>query len=141
MATTATINGTDFPLKVHSTSTTAEIVNLVSNSFSLSTDIREVTTKDSGNYKEHMPVRHDATIDFEGLYHSVAAATGFEDLLGWQTAKTMIYWELGTGVTGTPKYTGTGYITSLEVDAPDGDNTTFSGSIQNTGDITIGTYA
>lgn len=140
MATTSPAYGTSFPLKVGSTSTTTQIINLLGNSISLTTDTREVTTKDSGTYKEHLPTRNDATIDFEGLYTTTATAAGFEDLLGWKEAGSLVYWELGTGVTGSPKWTGTGYITSLDVDAPDGDNVTFSGSIQSTGTITVGSY-
>lgn len=141
MATTNPAYGTDLPLKIADTSTTAEIVNLTSNSASFTTDTREVTTKDSGTYKEYKATRNDGTFDFEGLYTITAGATGFEDLLTWKDAGTEIYWEMGTGVTGTPKWSGRGIITGLDVDAPDGDNVTFSGSIQNTGDITIGSYA
>lgn len=141
MATTAPAYGTDLPLMISDTSTAVEIVNLTGNSASFTTDTREVTTKQSGTYKEYKATRNDATFDFEGLYTVTVGETGFADLQGWKDAGTEIYWEMGTGVTGTPKWSGRGIITALDVDAPDGDNVTFSGSIQNTGDVAIGTYA
>lgn len=140
MATTAAAYGTSFPVKLGATSTTAQIVNLKSNSVSFSTDTRETTTKDSGAYKEYLATRNDTTIGFEGLYTSTASSTGFEDILGWKEAGTMIFWEMGTGVTGSPKWTGQGIITSLDIDAPDGDNITFTGSIQGSGTVTVATY-
>jgi predicted secreted protein len=141
MATTATIDGKDLPLKVGATSTTTAITNLRGNAANFSTDTRETTTKNSGTYKEFKAVRNDLTLDFEGLYTQTASTSGFEDLQGWKDAGTEIYWEIGTGVSLSPKWTGRGIITALDVDMPDGDNTGFSGSIQNTGDITIGAYS
>jgi predicted secreted protein len=140
MATTNPTYGTSLPLKLGATSTTAQIVNLKSNSISLSTDTRETTTKDSGSYKEYLATRNDGQISFEGLYTTTAGATGIEDIIGWKEAGTMIYWEIGTGTTGHPKWTGQGIVTSLDFDMPDGDNATFSGSIQTSGTITIGVY-
>lgn len=140
MATTAPAYGTDLPLKIADVATAVQVINLTGNSASFTTDTREVTTKNSGTYKEYKGTRNDATLDFEGLYSATASATGFEDLLTWKDARTEIYWEMGTGVSGTPKWTGRGVITALDLDAPDGDNVTFSGSIQNSGDITIASY-
>lgn len=140
MATTATVNGTDLPLKLGSTSTTTKIINLLGNSSKLSTDTRKTTTKDSGTYNEYKATRNDATLDFNGLFNKAVAVNGIEDLIAWKDAGTLIFWELGTGVTGDHKWTGTGIITSLDTDAPDGDNVTFSGSIQNSGDPTYSVY-
>jgi predicted secreted protein len=141
MATTTPSYGKELPLKIHSTSTTVQILNLQSNGISFSTDTREVTTKDSVKYREYRPTFQDATISFEGLFSAAVTTNGFEDIIAFKDAGTEIFWEIGTGVTGTQKYTGKGYITSLDVDSPLDDNVTFSGEIQNTGDLTIGTYA
>ncbi|HYG02105.1 MAG TPA: phage tail tube protein [Chryseosolibacter sp.] len=143
MATVAPTDGTDLPLKISDTSTAVEIVNLVSNSTSRTTDTRGTTTKQSGTHKEYVATRHDMTHEFEGLYTTTddASKTSFDQLDTWRRAGTVIYWEKGTGVSGTRKESGRGIIVSLDDDAPDGDNVTFSGSIQNTGDPTITTYA
>jgi predicted secreted protein len=141
MATTAPAYGKDIPLKIGSTSTTTQIINLTANSASFTTDMREVTTKDSGTYREHRPTFHDAEFGFDGLYTSTASAQGFEDLLTFKEAKTEIFWEIGSGVSGSPKWTGKGYITNLDVDFPMEDNVTFTGTVKNTGDVTVSTYA
>src|SRR5687768_6657785 len=139
MATTDPVLGKSLTLKIGGTPTV--ITNLTSNSLSHSTDSIGVTTKDSGTHKEYKVQFQDLTLDFEGLYTSTASTQGYEDLLTAKLAGTLITWEWGTGVTGTPKLSGSGYILTLDQDAPLDDAVTFSGSIQNTGDPAVGTYA
>ncbi len=143
MATDATILGQDLPLKIADDSSVLIIQNLTTNSASFVTDVIETTTKQTGSYKEYKAVRNDVTFGFEGFYSVTANAQAatFADMLGWKEAGTTINWEVGTGVASTPKWSGTGIITSLEITAQDGENVTFSGEIQNTGDITVGTYS
>jgi hypothetical protein len=137
------LNGSDLPLKISNTSTTVQIINLVSNSTSRTTATRKVTTKQSGTHEEYKATRQDLTHDFEGYYTTTddATKTSFDQLDEWRLDREEIYWEKGTGVSGTRKESGRGIIVSLDDDAPDAENVTFSGSIQNTGDPVISTYA
>jgi hypothetical protein len=139
MATTTPQLGKLLTLRIGGTPTV--ITNLTSNSLSHVTDMIEVTSKSSGTHKEYPPSFQDLTFDFEGIYTVTASTQGYEDLLTSKLAGTVVTWEWGTGVTGTPKLSGSGYITGLDQDAPLDDVATFSGSIQNTGDPTVGTFA
>jgi hypothetical protein len=141
MATTAALDGKSLVIKVHNTSTTATITNLTSNDLDMVMEARKTTTKDSGVFHEYQPTFGDLKFGFEGLRSNTASATGSEDIKGWMVAKTEIYWEWGTGVTGTEKISGRGFFLSYKESAPNGDNVTFSGSIQNNGEPTFGTYA
>lgn len=141
MATLDPIDGGSLTIRIVTATVATAIQNLTSNAFSSTMDTRETTTKNSGTHKEYKPTYLDKTFSFEGLLHHTAATAGFEDLRTAHEAGTIIDWEWGTGVASSPKVSGTGIITSLEEDAPDGDNATFSGEIQNTGDPTVGTYA
>lgn len=138
MPTTTPQLGKTLTLKIGATPTT--ITNLRSNSLSHVTDMIEVSTQASGTHKEYLPSFQDLTIDFEGIYTVTASTQGYEDLLTSKLAGSSVAWEWGTGVSGTPKLSGTGYITALDQDAPYDDVATFSGSIQNTGAPTSGTY-
>lgn len=140
MPTTATLHGRDLPLKVGATSTTTKITNLVSNTAGFSTEFRETTSKDSGTYKEYKPTLNDARFTFRGWYTKTASTSGFEDLAQWKDAGTEIFWEMGSGTVTEPKWTGKGFVSNLEITADDGENVEFSGEIQNTGDVTFGTY-
>jgi hypothetical protein len=140
MATLDTIDGKSLTIRIVTATVATAIQNLTSNSLSDTTDMSEVTTKNSGTHKEYKPKYQDKTISFEGLLHHTAATAGYEDLRAAKTAKTLIDWEWGTGVSGTPKLSGKGYIVSLEEDAADGEDATFSGEIQNTGDPVEGSY-
>lgn len=117
------------------------ITNLTSNSMSHTMDMIDVTTKSSGTHKEYIPAFADLTIDYEGIYTITASTMGYEDILTAIMAGTSVAWEWGTGVTGTPKLSGNGYHNNLTIDSNNGEVVTFSGSFQNTGDPTVGTYA
>lgn len=141
MATTSPAAGKTFTLRLGLTSTTTVITNLLSHGSSKTMDTREVTTKASGTHKEYLPTFADNTFDFSGLYTSTASTFGYEDLESAMDAGTLVYWEEGTGTSTTPKRSGTGYIVSLNREAPHDGNVEFSGTIQNTGDPATGTYA
>jgi predicted secreted protein len=140
MATTAPQLGKTMTLRL--TGTPTVITNMRSSSLSFVTDMIDVTTKSSGTHKEYLPSFQDLTIDGEGVYTLTASTQGFEDLLTSKLAGSSVTWEYGnSAVSGSPKWSGTGYITDLSVDAPYDDVVTFTVSIQNTGDPTVGTYA
>jgi predicted secreted protein len=140
MATETPVFGKTLTLRI-GTPTPTVITNLTSNSLSDTTDTRETTTKQSGTHKEYLPAFQDKTLSFEGLTTHTPTSQGLEDLRAAKAAGTIVDWEWGTGVVGTPKLTGKGIITSLDEDAPYDGDVTFSGEIQNTGDPVSSTYA
>jgi predicted secreted protein len=143
MATVDPKYGHDYVLKVGSTSTTDQIDNLLTNGISRSRDTRDVTTKNStGNWREFKVTYKNAEIQFEGIYTEDATGiVSFGVLEGYWDDAIEIYWEYGSGVTGSRKETGRGYIISLERNDGQDDNSGFSGTIKVTGDVTVGVYA
>lgn len=136
MATTTPLLGKNLTIQIGST----VITNLRSNSLSMMTDMIDVTTKSSGTHKEYLPSWQDLTLDAEGIYTKTASSQGVEDFLTSKLAGTSVSWVWGDGVSAAPRLTGTGYITSIDFDAPMDDVVTFTISIQNTGDPTNGVY-
>jgi predicted secreted protein len=66
------------------------------------------------------------------------AMKGLDDLFTVFNNRTAINWQLATGAfDASPKFTGSGLITSLSMDAPMEDVTTFSGSIAVTGAVSF----
>jgi predicted secreted protein len=142
MATLATIPGKSLTIKVDSTSTVKEVKNLRSRSLSSTTDMVETTTADSGTHKEYTTAFQDMTFDFAGLATEESnAGLVTSELLALKIAKTVIYWEWGTSVSGTPKISGRGIINDFGIDSEYDGEVEFSGAIQNTGDPTFSTYA
>lgn len=142
MSTLTTKSGKSLTIKIDSTSTVKSIKNLRSRSLSVSADVDETTTADSGSFKEFIAQFLDASIDFAGKA-TEASDTGLvtAEILALMVAKTLIYWEWGTGVSGSPKISGQGIITSFDENSEYDSEVEFSGSIQNSGDPTFTTYA
>lgn len=101
-------------------------------------DTREITSKDSGAGKEFRPVRYSFEASGEFLF-AEDATHGYEELYDKMVAGTAVTVKLSSGVTGDVEYSGSAYITSMNRSAPDGDNETFSATLQGTGTITKAT--
>ena len=56
-------------------------------------------------------------------------------------AGTILTVVISTNVTGDEKYTGSAYFMSLALSAPNNDKATWTGQLQGTGALTIGTVA
>jgi predicted secreted protein len=140
MATTNPEYGKNRKLSVHSTSSTVVITNLTSNGISKTMDNRDVTTKDSASWREVRTTYKSGEISFEGLY-SEDSTNGYAELHTLWEAGAVTYWSYGSGTSGDRKESGQGIITSLEGDDPHDGNSSFTGSIMITGEITVGTYA
>lgn len=136
MSTTNPEYGGNLKLKIGGT----EITNLTSHNVNKERATRNVTTRDSGDNQEVRPTIKSRDIGFEGLI-SKDATYGYDEIDDAWRAGTLVTWREGSGVTGEPYETGTGYITSLQKEAPFDDNVTFSGTLQVTGDTTKGTEA
>lgn len=134
MASTV-FNGTDLLLKVSSTDgSEANIGHTTSCTISLSADLPEATTKDSGGYQEVISGLRSGEISFEGLvdYTDSQNAAELGDFL---LNRTKLFFEFGTDETGDQLYSGAGFLNSLEVSAEMESPVTYSGSITITGTI------
>lgn len=104
-------------------------------------DSIEVTSKDSGGVKAYIQGDRGATLSLECIYDQTVSNEPFSALFtDWKTDGTVTF-QFGETDSGEKYYTGSGFITSLSVSAPQNDKGTFSMEIQVTGDITEATVA
>jgi len=135
----ARLNGTDLILSVDGVA----IAHASSNSFSSELAMIDVSSKDSAGNQENIGGQKSFSIDFEGLTDFAASGYGFDNLFDLLNNRTEIDWVFGTdGTEGgqeapvAPKLSGSGFISSLSLDAPMEDASTYSGSITVTGAVT-----
>lgn len=109
-------------------------------SISMSTDMRDITTKTSGGWRELLPGLKSASLSLSGLF-AEDAANGFNALIDHQIAGDKLYvifTNTGSGATantGDEQFDVAGYITSLEQTAGVEDNVGFSMTIEVTGTV------
>jgi predicted secreted protein len=130
MATVGVFNGTDLLLQVEGIA----IGHTTSCTLSLSHDLPEATTKDSGGWQEVISGLRSGEISFEGLvdYSDDANVIELADYIFNRTIITCVF---GTSATGDSIYTAEGYISSVEQSAEMESPVSYSGSITLTGAI------
>ena len=138
MATAGVFNGTDLILKVHdgtSIAAATAIGHSTSCTLSLSNDLPEATTKDSSGFQEVISGVISGELSFEGLvaYDDDANAVDFGDII---LNRRSVTWNFATADAADPVFSGTGFISSIEMSAEMESPMTYSGSITTTGTIT-----
>lgn len=130
----ATINGTSLIIVVDGTA----IAHSTSATLNLERAMIDVSSKNSSGDSESIAGQKSASLDFEALVDfTPTAGDNIADLITLYQANTAVSWEIASGIAGTaPKFTGSGFISSLSMDTPMEDATTFSGSITVTGAVT-----
>ena len=100
----------------------------------MSADLPDATTKDSSGYNEVIAGTRTGELSFEGLvaYDDSNNAIEASDYL---LARTKVYWEFGTSVSGDEVYSGAGFLNSVEMSAEMESPVSYSGSITVTGAI------
>jgi predicted secreted protein len=146
MPSTGFIDGTLLRLTLSSTQgSEVEIFHATESSLSLSLDVTDITTKDSGSggWREIFPKTKSATISFSGLvrYDETASEDNVSGLLDYFDGKTLIYWVMATSTAGDVQLSGAGYITALNQTATADTEVSFDGTIEVSGAVTIGTVA
>ena len=102
-------------------------------------DMIPAVSKDTTNQtREKYPHAGESSIDFAGLY-VFAAAYGPSDLFAILIAGTACNIKFSPNNSDNKYFHGNGYLTSLSVSAPDGDNVTFSGSWECDGTLSEST--
>jgi predicted secreted protein len=137
MATLGVFNGTDLLLKLTDGTTIASSTTIghsTSCTLTLSNDLPEATTKDSNGFQEVIAGVKSGEISFEGLiaYDDDANPVDFADIL---IARRAVSWEFGTA-NSDPIYSGSGFLSSVEMSAEMESPATYSGSITVNGAIT-----
>lgn len=109
-------------------------------SISMTTDMRDITTKTSGGYRELLPGLKSASMSVSGLF-AEDATNGYNQLIDHQLAGDklfVIFTNTGDGAvanTGDEQFDISGYISSLEQTAGVEDNVGFSMTIEVTGTV------
>jgi predicted secreted protein len=135
MATTGIVNGTLLTIEVDGD----KLLNSTSASLSLTLDTPEATTKDSGGFQDLIAGVKSGEISFEGLLaYDSGSGVQIGDISGELISGTSVTWEFSTDVSGDDKYSGNGFISSIEITADMEAPVSYSGTIVTTGTITQG---
>tara|TARA_Y100000004_G_scaffold173316_1_gene211046 strand:- start:1909 stop:2334 length:426 start_codon:yes stop_codon:yes gene_type:complete len=136
MATPGKVNGTNFLLYVDGNAvaySTSASINIVQ-------DTLNTTTGNSGNWNNRLPGRRDwdGTVDGLVVMHTSGANTNnawqiFNDYMSYQQ---VIQIKFSTDVSGDQYWQGDAIITSLSMEAPMEETTTFSASFVAAGPLT-----
>lgn len=138
---TGIINASSIRVFLGTTDDSEVVVDHVTEcSISLNTDIRDITTKTSGGWREILPALKSASLSLSGLF-AEDATNNFNSLVDHQIAGNLLYvifTNTGAGSTanaGDEQFDVSGYITSLEQTAGTEDNVTFSMTLEITGTV------
>jgi len=130
MATTGLVNGTLISIYKDVAGTLTKIANATSHSIDISKDMIDVTNKDSAGAKEFIAGEYGYTLNVEGIFEEDASVS---------TQGTSVTVVMTTNSSGDQKLTGAAFFSSLSLSAPNNDKATFTGTLQGTGALTIGT--
>ena len=109
-------------------------------SISMSTDVRDITTKTSAGWREILPALKSASINVSGIF-AEDATNSFNALVDYQIAGTKVFAVFtNVGATSSPnagdeEFDVAGYITSIEQTAGFEDNVTWSLTMDITGAV------
>jgi TP901-1 family phage major tail protein len=131
MATAGVINGSDF-FMYHSKTV---IAHATSHTLNVNLATRDISSKDSAGWKGTGAGQRSWTASGNGLY-TFDAAFGFSQLMALVTNRTRVYVKLATKTATNKAYWGYGYLTSITLDAPNEDNSTYSFSFEGDGALT-----
>jgi predicted secreted protein len=138
---TGIINASSIRVFLGTTDDSEVVVDHVTEcSISLNTDIRDITTKTSGGWREILPSLKSASLSLSGLF-AEDATNNFNSLVDHQIAGNLLYvifTNVGAGTAanaGDEQFDVSGYITSLEQTAGTEDNVTFSMTLEITGTV------
>tara|TARA_Y100001963_G_C6665460_1_gene392506 strand:- start:330 stop:752 length:423 start_codon:yes stop_codon:yes gene_type:complete len=136
MATTTSVNGTDFILQIDSGAGYLTLGTSTSCSVSMSLETRDTSSKSSDGWAESLYGQRSWTMDVEALLtFNVANVMHLFDVYKNRTVCTVKFIQAST-VTGDAFYSGTALLTSLSADAPMEDSMTYSASLQGSGVLT-----
>jgi len=114
------------------------VAHSTSASISFNEDLRDITSKDSAGFQENAGGLRSFELSTDAL-QDISADQDFHDFFSDISERNEVsvrFAERGSGV----KWEGSGYISSLSMDAGVEENVTYSVTITGTGVVTKGTY-
>ena len=134
MATTNVINSTSLALYGGGT----KVALSTDASISLQHDARDITNKDSAGWRELLEGLRSGSATCGGWY-AFDATYGLDDLWTSYVNRTTLVIRFSTEVSGDTYYSGSAYISSLEVNSPQQeDNAAWTANFDFTGVISTG---
>lgn len=128
MATTGVVNGTDLLLYADG--------NAVAYSTTCTLDItiatRETTNKDTGDYSTFAAGRRSGTASVDGLV-ALDSTYNYSYLFGLMQSGALVWLRYSTNVSTDKYYQVQAVMSSLNLSASDGENTTYSASFNTVG--------
>ena len=142
MATSGIINGTKFGIYDGGTL----IAYATSGSVSINHSPRETSNKESLGWKEVMEGQRDSECSVEGMVAFLTPAAGAvsgktvdELFTAYIATRASLTVSFESSESGDYKWSGTSYMASISMDAPNEESTTYSASFTGTGALTQAT--
>jgi TP901-1 family phage major tail protein len=137
----AIFNGTDLVLKVQAVNGAADefkLMHSTSCSLSMNVDTIDISTKDSAGFRDLLGGQKSFSLSADGLmdFASAGTTTDPDELFTNMMNRTSVTFTFALDVQSGYKYTGSAFITSLEVTGGVEDAPTYSVSLEGTGQIT-----
>jgi len=137
-------NGTDLILKVSPSSggTEAKLMHSQNVSLSINVDTIDISNKDSAGWRDLLGGQKSFSLSADGLMDfnpATAADTEVDELTTQMLNRTAVTFEftLASTATGDYYYSGSGFITSLEISAGTEDAPVYSVSIEGSDALTV----
>jgi hypothetical protein len=112
---------------------------LTTSSEAFTSDLEDVTTKDTPNWKEYLPSRNDLSFSIEGKVDPTAQGTN-KNLVALREAissRALLDVVHASETLGNPETLAACYLANLDVTMDDGSTGTYSATLQNTGTPTL----
>lgn len=138
MALNGIVNGTEYLLYIGVNT----ILFGTAASFSVEVDTKDISARETHNWKKILPTTRKWSMDFEGklayrlVDGSTPVGTTFDELITecyTNQNKNLIY--LKSLQTGSISWSGFGYLSSASIEAPNEDNSTFNLSFTGTNEL------
>ena len=132
MATDLIINGTKLNVYVGGSSTTGTKIGYsTSCTLSINNNLRDITNKDSGGWRQQLEAQRDWEISCENFLiftdgGSITEETIDELYTAYIHTREKMTVMFTTAVAGDREFYGEAYLTSLSIDTPNEDNSTYT---------------
>jgi len=132
--TTGIINGSDLLLYIGGIA----VAHATNHTLSIGVNARDASTKSSSGWRDLKPGQRQWSISGEHLY-TFDASYGATALFSTVSNRSLITLKLASGDDDNQRFSGSGYLTSLEMNFPNEENSTFSFTIEGTGELSEST--
>ena len=139
MATTTSVNGTDFILQIDSGAGYLTLGTSTSCSVSMSLETRDTSSKSSAGWAEALYGQRSWSADVEGLLTFDTGNIGSLWALYQNRTSVTLKFVQASPASGDLTWSGTALLTSLSADAPMEDSMTYSASFQGAGELSSST--